>query len=465
MIDLAIIGGGVAGLAAAYEAAQGNANIAVFEKDQRFGGLIGSIRENSLVMETGPDGFITRKQGAWELAHDLGLADEIIGVNDTLERIYVLAGKRMVPLPDGLRLLVPTNPVAFLASPLFSWPGKLRALAEPLIPARTDDDDESLADFVTRRFGAEAVDKLAEPLLAGVYNADMQRQSIQATFPQYRALEKEYGSVIRGMQERRSLDPPKDRTPLFSFRDGCGRLPEALAAHLTTCETVTLRLSTEVTALEREEDHYMLLLADGERVKARSVILATPAMVSGHLVRYVAPEASRELHKFRYEGIGSAYFSYPVSAVPRKLDAYGIVIPGSAKRPIDGMQWATSKWAHRAPAGIVLLRIFFGGPLTRPMLYLDDDFLRNALRDEIQALLGITATPMQVHVKRWENAYPQYDVGHRERVERIRRALPPGLAVVGNAYYGVGVPDTVAKAREVARNLLSSLTEILHSAG
>ena len=215
-----IIGGGIAGLAAAWYLQSDGIDYTLLEASERFGGLIHTQHKDNCIIEFGPDAFITRKPHAMDLVHELGIEDELIPVNDTPERIYVLSDGQLVPLPDGLRLLVPTNIPAFLTSPLMSIPGKLRVLMDTLIPPNLSDEDESLANFVVRRMGQEALDKLADPLLAGVYNAEMHKQSILATFPQYRALEKKHGSLIRGMSESQQNVTPSNQHALVSFKNG-----------------------------------------------------------------------------------------------------------------------------------------------------------------------------------------------------------------------------------------------------
>ncbi|MGJ3239873.1 MAG: protoporphyrinogen oxidase [Anaerolineae bacterium] len=447
-----IIGGGIAGLASAWYLQQAEVDYTLLEASDQFGGLIQTHQGADCRMELGPDAFITRKPWALALARDLGLADDLIAVNNTPERIYVLADGRLVPLPDGLRLLVPTNIEAFLASPLLSLGGKLRVLMDLLIPARADDSsDESLADFVVRRMGQEALDKLADPLLAGVYNADMAQQSILATFPQYRALEKRHGSLIRGMLASTADAPASDEPALVSLRDGMSQLIEALVHQLTG----DVRANAPVTHIE---EGYRVHLADGTIIHADTLILATPAKVSARLLEQVAPQSADGLQAIRYAGIGSMSLVYDRGDVPHPLDAYGVVIPSSAGRMIDGMQWSNSKWINRAPDHQALIRVFYGGPHTRYMLDKSENELLAIVREELRAILGITAKPLNYHQGTWNDAYPQYDVGHIERITEIEHALPNTIRLAGNAYHGVGIPDTVKTAQTAVQDLLTIIT-------
>jgi oxygen-dependent protoporphyrinogen oxidase len=463
---IAIIGGGIAGLSAAWYLQQQQIGYTLLEERAITGGLIQTQQVEGLAMEYGPDGFITRKPWALQLVRDLGLEDELITVEDTRERIYILSEGNLVPMPEGLRLLVPTNFSAFLQSPLLSWRGKLRALLDIVIPPRRDDNDESLADFVTRRMGAEMLDKIADPLLAGVYNAEMQHQSILATFPQYRALERKHGSLIRGMrrgQSKRTSPGTATATPaLVSLRGGMGQLISELQSRLTG----TIRTETPVTAIAADEQGYTLTLGsrgisfhrddpdEPETLTVDGVIVAAPANIAARLLETIAPQSSAALQQIRYEGIGSMSLAYRKEDVPRALDAYGIVIPGSEGRSIDGMQWSSAKWPQRAPDDTALIRVFFGGPHTRQMLTVEDRLLRRTVRTEIQDLLGIVADPVFTTLHRWHHAYPQYDVGHRERVQKAFDSLPAGVQLAGNSYKGVGIPNTIQTAQEATDALV-----------
>jgi len=441
-----IIGGGIAGLASAWYLQEEGIDYTLLEASDSFGGLIQSRYQNNCIVELGPDAFITRKPHAMELVKEIGLEDELVAVNDTPERIYVLADGKLAPLPDGLRLLVPTNINAFMASPLMSFPGKLRVLIEQFIPPNKSDDDESLADFVIRRMGEEALDKLADPLLAGVYNADMHDQSILATFPQYRALEKKYGSLIKSMTESLKDAPQSTQPALVSFRNGMS----TMIKHLTEKLTGDVRLNARVTDIR---DGYKVHLEDGTVLNADTLILATQANVSSVLLESVAGSSAQGLATIRYAGIGSMSLLFDKSDVPTELDAYGVVIPASAGRMIDGMQWANAKWNNRAPDGKALIRVFFGGPNTRYMLDKNESELLAIVREELRAIMGITAKPEWYLYGAWENAYPQYDVGHIERIAAIESALPENIAIAGNAYHGVGIPDTIKTARAAVEKL------------
>jgi oxygen-dependent protoporphyrinogen oxidase len=462
---LVVVGGGIAGLSAAWYARQGDADvqITVLEASERWGGKVYTEQVDAegdapLILEMGADAFLTRKPWALALARELGLAERIQGVNTNNSRTFVLHGGRLTPLPQGLQLLVPTKLLPFLLSPLFSWQGKLRVLLERFVPLRAGHGDETLANFVRRRLGAEALDKLGEPLLAGVYNAEPERQSMQATFPHFPALEQKYGSLMRGsrtVQSERKAAPAAE-PPFISFKTGAHELIDALVDQLDA----DLRLNTTVELVEAgEANGYRLALTHGETLEADAVIFATPANVTAKLLRHAAPQAAAHLREIRYAGIGTCYFSFRRVDVPHALDGFGVVIPSSEGRQIDGMTWTSSKWDGRAPDDEVLLRVFFGGPQTRAMLNLNDADLLTAVRAELRDLLGIEAPPLFERVFRWHEGYPQYDLGHLERVAAIEAALPPGLLVTGSSYRGVGVPDCIKQGQAAAQQAVEFLAQ------
>lgn len=497
-----IVGGGIAGLSVAWyleraAAARGlPLEYTLLERSERWGGKVWTERVEGFgggpfLLEAGPDAFLTRKPAALALARELGLGARIQGINMEHARTFVVRHGRPTPLPEGVRLLAPTRWGPLLRSPLFSAAGKLRMGLEMLLPPRRDEADESLASFVRRRYGSEALDVLAEPLMAGVYNGEPERQSILATFPQFRALEARYGSVTRGARaEARAETQARARAagadgeqpgtavpPFISFDTGTATLVEALLARLTG----TLRLSTSAAGIERDGSGYRVTLADGDgagsgmegasagsgvegsRVQggmaltADAVIVAALAPDAAALLRSVAPEAAERLGAIRTAGIASVYLAYPRDAVTHSLDGFGVVIPSGEGRRIDGMTWTSSKWSGRAPDGSVLLRLFFGGPATRGMLDLPDDDVVAAARAEAADLLGARGDPLFHRIYRWRDGYPQYDVGHRERVAAIEAALPSGLVVTGSSYRGVGVPDTVAQGQAAAERIVASL--------
>ncbi|HXF61065.1 MAG TPA: protoporphyrinogen oxidase, partial [Caldilineaceae bacterium] len=415
--------------------------------------------DRPFVVEAGPDSFLTQKPWALQLARELGLEERLLGTNDHLRKTFVLNRGKPTPLPDGVLLIVPTRFMPFALSPLISPLGKLRMGLDFLIPAKRDDEDETLADFIRRRLGNEALDKIAEPLMSGIYNAEAERQSLLATFPRFREIEKKHGSLIRGMlAARRAAHGPSTTAPgaagaattpvsaFMSLRGGVQELVEAVEAKLTG----DLRYGTAVSALAADDHGYRLALESGGSIHARQVVLATPAFVAAGLLAQLAPAAAQRLAAIRYVSTGTLSLGFRRAEVAHPLNGFGVVIPRSERRPINAITWSSTKFDHRAPAGYVLLRIFFGGSRNPQMVDLADDELLAIARQELAALLGIDAKPVFHRLYRWRNATPQYDVGHLAQVEAIEAALPPGLYVTGSPYRGIGIPDCVHQAQQTA---------------
>ncbi|MBC7810568.1 MAG: protoporphyrinogen oxidase, partial [Burkholderiales bacterium] len=336
---------------------------------------------------------------------------------------------------------------------------KFRALYEPYIPARTDDDDETLANFMRRRFGAEMLDKIGAPLLAGIYSGDVEHLSIMATFPRLRVTEQQHGSLIRAARAvgaTHASPASSPQTSMFmSFRGGTVELTDALAAKLTG----DLRLNCTVRQIKQAADGtYQITLANAAPISASAIILTTPAFTAAKLLRDLAPKSAAELNQIPYNSTGSISLAYRLADVPRPLDGFGLLIPASEGRPINAMTWSSTKFDHRAPENHALIRVFFGGARRPEMLTIDDSGLLVIVRSELKALLDITAAPLFQRIYRWTNANPQYEVGHLERVADIEAALPPNIYVAGSAYRGVGIPDCVHQARQVAVSFVQKAT-------
>lgn len=477
--DVAIIGGGIAGLAGAYylqrQAAAANRPLRyiLLERSPTAGGKIVTEQVHGFgdapfIVEGGPDSFITQKPWALQLARELGMGDRLLGTNDHLRKNFVLHKGKPTPLPDGVMLIVPTRFAPFALSPLISPLGKLRMAMDLLVPARQDDEDETLADFVRRRLGSEALDKIAEPLLSGIYNAEAEKQSLLATFPRFREIEQKHGSLIRGMLAARSdsagkaapsnVQPAKPLSAFISFRGGAQELVDVLLPKLSG----EIRFNTGVSTIDQQangaESGYQLQLSDGSTLSARQVILATPAFVSAALLEKIAGDATKMLAAIRYVSTGTISFGYRRDEVKHPLNGFGVVIPRSEKRPINAITWSSTKFDQRAPAGYALIRVFFGGSRNLEIVERSDDDILAIARRELHALMGIDTTPVFHRLFRWRNATPQYDVGHLQRVDAIEAALPAGIYVTGSPYRGIGIPDCVHQAQQTAAQVWQDLS-------
>lgn len=475
-----IVGGGITGLSAAWflqqAQDQGQAvSYTLLEKSDRWGGKINTDHvqggsDAPFVVEGGPDSFITQKPWALRLARTLGMEDRILPTNDDRRQTFVLNRGRPTPLPDGVMLIVPTKIAPFALSPLISPLGKLRMGLDLFIPPRTDDGDETLAEFITRRLGAEALDKIAEPLLSGIYNADADKQSIMATFPRFRQIEQQHGSLIKGMLAARRTRSSASQTPdarrapamFVSFRNGMQEFVATLSGQLDG----DCRLGVGVEAIAappsgngqgdagRQNTRYTLTLDDGSRLQTDAVILAVPAYHAAHLLQSLAPHAARGLNSIRYVSTGTISLAYRASEFDHPLDGFGVVIPRTEERSINALTWTSTKFDHRAPQGHVLLRAFFGGSRTPHMMDVADDALLATVRREIAEIMNVSATPLFHRIYRYFDANPQYDVGHLQRVSAIENALPPGIFVTGSPYRGIGIPDCVHQAQQTVAALL-----------
>lgn len=450
--DVLIIGGGIAGLAAAHQLVKHGLNPLVLERDSRAGGKLLTEHVDGFTIESGPDAFLMRKPWAYELACDLGLQSQIIHPRRENARTYIVRRGQLYPLPDGFNLIAPSKLWPFLKSPLLSPLGRARALFDWVIPSRQDSDDESVGAFVTRRLGRETAEILADPLLGGVFNAPIDDLSLAASFPNFRHLEKTHGSIIRGLMQAAQVAKP-DSPAFFSFIGGAQTLVDALAAQLHP----HILTDATVDSLTVVDGLYQVRLASGEKFYAPAVILATSPAVSARLLGTIAPKSALLLGQIRATDVGVGALGYNLSDVPRHLNGFGAVIPSGEKRPIDGMTWASSKWAHRAPAGHALIRVFFGGIHTRPTFALSDSDVMAVIRGELRDLLGITAEPVITRLTRWPSAYPLYQVGHLDHAAAIASSLPDGAYLTGSALYGVGVPDVVHHAQQTAMKIKEAI--------
>ncbi|NLX08723.1 MAG: protoporphyrinogen oxidase [Chloroflexi bacterium] len=467
MKHLVIVGGGITGLAAAYyaqksAAAQGlDLAITLVERGARLGGKIMTDTPDGFVIEGGPDSFITQKPWALQLCRELGLDDQLVGTNDARRGVYVWRKGKLRKMPDGVMLIIPTRFLPFATSNLISWPGKLRMGMDLFIRPRQDDSDESLADFIRRRLGREALDVLAEPMMAGIHVSDAETLSLQATFPRFIETERKYGSLVRGMIAARKAAAAHSRngagkTSVFmTLRGGLQALIDALADAFTG----TIKAGRSVTGLERAGDGYALTLDDDTSLHADALILATPAYVSADLLRDQSAELAGMLDAVRYVSTATVSLGYDAATFDHPLDGFGFVVPRSEPTRLLACTWTSSKFTHRAAPGSVLLRAFVGGPRREDLVDLDDAALIGLVRDELRQIMGIRAEPLLARVFRWHRGNPQYEVGHLQRVDRMEALCPPGLYLTGSAFRGVGIPDCIKQGQATAQAVIDYLRQ------
>lgn len=470
MTRILVIGGGIAGLSAAYYAKKNlpEATVTVFESDSHWGGKITTERipfdNGQFIIEGGPDTFLATKPWGVALCKELGLDERLQGTNPHQHNTYVLHNGRLHPLPNGLALMIPSDIPSILQSHLISWSGKARLGLDFLLPAKAVNGDESLGAFVSRRLGREAYENLIEPLMSGIYAGDGDQLSLAATFPHLRELETRYGSLARGALQMRKLANGKrvqgSRSAFLTPTTGLAEIVESLVANLRS-KGVDLNLNASVSQITNHQAYYQAELETGEIFEADSIILATPAYVSGKLINSFAPELAAVLQSIPYISTATVSLAYRRSDVPRELDGYGYVIPRCERRKVLACTWTSTKFPHRAPEGYALVRLFVGRagqklPLTEESSGGIEEELLELASEELNQTLGITSAPVISRVFVWEQAMPQYNLGHPEKLKQIDAALEKHarLALAGNGYRGIGIPDCIRSGELAAEKIL-----------
>ncbi|MBN2116108.1 MAG: protoporphyrinogen oxidase [Anaerolineales bacterium] len=466
MTKIAIVGGGIAGLSAAYYARKKfpEAEITLLESSDRWGGKITTDRlafdDGQFVIEGGPDTFLATKPWGVALCKELGLSDRLHGTNPHKKNTYVLNRNRLLPLPDGLAMMIPTNIEAILKSRLVSWFSKARMGLDFLLPAKAVNGDESLGAFVSRRLGREAYENLIEPLMSGIYAGDGDALSLASTFPYLRDLELKYGSLARGALTMRRQSNGKSvqgsRSAFLTPTTGLAEIVEKLVEYLAAND-VTLRLNTRAISLKHlTPDRWNLELDTGKLFTANRIVIAAPAFAAAQMLASLDPSLASDLQSIPYTSTATVSLAYRQHDLPRDLDGYGYVIPRREGRRALACTWTSTKFPHRAPEGYALLRVFVGRA-GQDIPWHEDDLLALA-KEELNLTLGITADPLLSRVFLWDKAMPQYNLGHPETLKRIETALDKhaGLALAGNGYRGIGIPDCIHSGELAVDKLLEN---------
>ncbi|HEY0378800.1 MAG TPA: protoporphyrinogen oxidase [Pyrinomonadaceae bacterium] len=468
---IVIIGGGVSGLAAAHRLIELSARrpdppeVLLLEASSQTGGIIRTTRRDGFLLEAGPDSFISEKPAAVELAQRLGLASRLIETNAGHRRSFIVRQGRLYAVPEGFQLLAPSRIWPFVTTGIFSWTGKARMALDLVLPRRVsrNGDDESLAQFVRRRLGREALERMAQPMVGGIYTADPENLSLRATMPRFLEMERSHRSLIRAMWKQRRQQQAAEasgtsgaRYGLFlSFDEGMRVLSDALAARLAA---VTVRLNTRVEALAHDaaSGQWRIRTNSGETFTADMVCLALPAYASAKLLRDADAQLAEELEAIPYASTATVNLAYKRSDIPHPLDGFGFVVPFVERRSILACTFSSVKFAGRAPDGHALLRAFVGGALQPEMFALDEEEMLAKARRDLRDLLGIEAPPLFAHTEKWPRSMAQYHLGHVERVRRIRQRLQklPSLKLAGNAFDGAGVPDCVRSGETAAEEIM-----------
>ena len=445
ILDVAVVGAGVSGLAAAFELRKRKRSVVVFERQDRAGGIIQTDRVGEFIIDRGPDALLVQKRAAAALCNELGLGDRLFPTK--LPRTaYILRDGTLHPLPGASILGFPTRLRPLLKSSLLSLPAKVRMAVELFVPKRRSADDESIADFVRRRFGSEAVTYIAEPLLAGIHAGDVERLSMRALFPRLIDAEAKSGSVIRAF--RREQGPLNADGAFRSFPNGLGELVDGL---MRAVPKESVHLGSKVIALE-PGDGFTIHREGKPPINARAVILAIPAFAAAELLKPIDADLAASCASIRYLSTATVVFAFPRDAVHHDLAGTGFVVPRSEGISITAGAWISSKWPHRAPESHVLLRAFLGGARDPNILTRTDQDLTNLALGDFTKILDIRGVPSFTRVYRWNRSIPQQEVGHGELMKRIDARLDghPGLFVSASGFRGVGIPDCIGDARAVA---------------
>ncbi|MBI5563011.1 MAG: protoporphyrinogen oxidase [Deltaproteobacteria bacterium] len=471
-----IIGAGIAGLSLAWSIREHQkpgqeCEVLILERKDRPGGNIRTEKTGGFLIEGGPDCFLSEKPWAMELCKRLGLGDELLMTNEERRKTFVLSGGRLHELPEGVILMVPTKMVPLATSSLISIPGKIRMALEFFVPRRKEKGDESLGSFVRRRLGQEALDKIAEPLVAGVHAGDPQTMSVRASFPKFVALEEEHGSLIRGMLKRMALARSTHKTPaaggperkkvtmFVTLRGGLGTLIETLCERICRSKDTALRTGVSVTGVTKKDGGWQVSIEGGGGIEADAVVIAAPAYAAASLLRKADAQLADRLLTIPYVSTATVSIAFKKKDVRHPLNGFGFVVPKTEGRRIMAATWSSVKFNLRAPDDSVLIRCFVGGAKNNDLVSLDDDVMTRMVREELREIMGIDAEPALTRVFRWKDSMPQYTIGHEERVaameERIARL--PGLYVTGSAYHGIGISDSVRNAEITAKKALHYL--------
>ena len=467
-LRVAVVGGGLSGLSAAHRLIEfspeneRSIDLTLFEAAPRTGGMIATKRIGEYLVELGADSFITNKPAGVSLCRRLEIDDELIPTEDAWRKSLVLRKGKPVEVPEGFMLLSPAKIWPILKSPIFSWAGKLRMGWECFIPAiKTSNDDESLASFVTRRFGRELLDRLVQPLVGGIYTSDPEKLSLRATLSRFLEQEQQYGSLIKASRSQAKKQSSNEKSGsgarygLFTApRNGIQTILDTLREKVGS--SATIRSECPISSVKRQNEGWSISAVGGETENYDAVILALPTHRAARVVEGVSPELAEGLRGIEYASSAIVVSGHNLSDIKHPLDAFGLVIPEIENRDVIAVSFSSRKFPGRAPEGKVVLRTFVGGAMHPEKMALSDEDMKQTVRRELSSMLGVSGEPDFEEVVRYENSMPQYHVGHLDRVAKIEQQVAnlPGLELAGNAYRGVGIPDSIASGESAAERLM-----------
>ena len=492
--QIVIIGGGISGLAAAHRLIELSKDhkqqiqITVLEASSRLGGTIQTESRDGFMLERGPDSFISEKPEALALARRLGLDSALIETNPQHRRSFIVRKGRLRPVPEGFQLLAPSQLWPFVTSDVFSMAGKVRMAADLFLPRKStngnidEPEDESLASFVRRRLGREALERMAQPMVGGIYTADPEKLSLRATLPRFLEMERDHRSIILGMLRKGRTQAIAERqgtsgarySLFLSFDRGMQVLVDGLAgtiagpqmSHDDAAQT-EIRLNTRAEALvghsstADQEASWRLTTDCGEMLTADAVCLAVPSFAAASLLQVTNAQLADQLRQIKFASSATINFAYRRADIRHPLDGFGFVVPFIEKRSLIACTFSSVKFAGRAPQDHVLLRAFVGGALQPEMFALEETEMLTRVKRDLRDLLGVDKEPVFTEIAKWERSMPQYEVGHLGRVKEIENELQqlPTLALAGNSYRGAGIPDCIRSGEAAAEQMMGAWTE------
>ena len=463
---IAVIGGGISGLAAAnrIQELDSSADVVLLEASSRLGGVLRTERRDGYLIEHGADNFITTMPWALDFCKRIGFEDRLVATNDAHRRAFVVRKGRLRAIPAGFAIMAPSRIWPVLSTPILSPLGKLRLAAEPFIPRRKTGSDESMASFVARRLGRETYERLVQPLVAGIYTADPDKLSLEATMPRFRKMEQEHGSLIRAMWRGTRNSRPSDQeasgarySQFVAPREGMSALVDTVAARLP--KRAIHRNSPVARLIELPGKRWQIEFADQtkQRITVDGIVLALPSHQISQLLRTVNHDLADELYRIKYGSCALVTIGFRREQIRHPLNGFGVVVPLSEQRKILSASFSSVKYPGRAPDGEVLIRTYIGGECQRDLLDLNDKDLIEIAHLELNELLGVEGRPRMVHINRQTNAMPQYHVGHVSLVKKITERVNqiPGIVLASNALHGVGIPHCIHTAEVAAERLLA----------
>lgn len=464
---VAVVGGGISGLTSALTLQDLGYAVTLFESRDRPGGVIHTERVDGMLFEGGPDSVLSVKPAIFDLLDRLNLRDRVISTRADGGGTFILRSGDLVPLPQGLSMMVPADLGEMVRTPLFSPAGKLRMALEYFVPARRDDIDESVGDFVRRRLGREALEYLAEPLLGGIYAGDVDQLSLAATYPRLREAERIHGGVVRSVRASRrsggATAPVSSRSPHSPFVSLAGGLGELVDGMVSALAPSDIRTGTPVSSIELEGHRYRLTVAGGHQQTFDAVVLAVPAPAAAYLLEPLHAELSAVLREIPCVSPVNVSIAFDERDIGKNVAGRGFVIPRAEGRLLTAVTWSSNKFAGRAPAGIAVLKTSLGKAGRLAATEQSDEDVISTVLGELRDILGIDATPIDGRVYRWKHGIPQYTVGHHDRISRIAALAKdlPSLTLVGSAYDGVGIPDCIRRASEQIQVLADRLDTLV----